>query len=201
LFIDRRVLIPRPETETVVEEALRELADTIEPVVVDLGAGSGAIALSIAAETRDAQVWAVDASEGACAVARANLAGLGGMAATRVRILQGEWYEPLPDDLRGNVDLVVSNPPYIADDEDLPREVVDWEPRDALIAGPRGTEAIEAILGQAPAWLRRPGAAVIEIAPHQAGAAQVLALQAGFDDAEVRPDLTGRDRTLIARIG
>ncbi|MEO5679343.1 MAG: peptide chain release factor N(5)-glutamine methyltransferase [Acidimicrobiales bacterium] len=207
LAIDRRVLIPRPETEQVVQHALAELTRLRlvtgkPPRVVDLGTGSGAIALSIAVEVAGAEVWATDVSEGAVVVARANLAGTGGMAATRVRLATGSWYAALPVELAGRVDLVVSNPPYLAEAElaEVEPAVADWEPTAALVAGPTGLEAIEAVVEGAPRWLRRPGALVVELAPAQAGAAVGLALAAGFDRATVRPDLTGRPRALVASI-
>lgn len=208
LALDRRVLIPRPETEQVVEHALAELtrlrlATGRAPRVVDLGTGSGAIALSIAVEVAGAEVWATDASEGALLVARANIAGTGGMAATRVRVAAGSWYDALPPELAGRVDLVISNPPYLADAElaGLDPAVADWEPHQALIAGPSGLEAIEVVVDGALRWLRRPGAVVVELAPSQAEAAAALALAAGFDRALVRPDLTGRPRALVASVG
>ncbi len=208
LSIDRRVLIPRPETEQVVEHALAELtrlrlATGRSPCVVDLGTGSGAIALSVAVEVAGAEVWATDASEGALAVARANVAGTGGMAATRIRLAAGSWYDALPPELAGRIDLVVSNPPYLAEAElgDLDPAVAEWEPTAALIAGPTGLEAIEAVVDGALRWLGRPGAVVVELAPAQADAAVALALTAGFDRAAVRPDLTGRPRALVARTG
>lgn len=208
LMVDRRVLIPRPETERVVEVALGEL-DRLraapgapeQPVVVDLGTGSGAIALSVAAERRGVEVWATDASPDAAAVARANLAGLGGYAATRVRIVEGDWWAALPAHLRGRVDLVVSNPPYISSDEmaGLDPVVAGWEPRSALESGPAGTEQAEAILVGAGEWLSPGGVAVIEIAPHQAEELQDAALSAGFATARAEPDLAGRPRALVAR--
>jgi len=208
LALDRRVLIPRPETEQVVEHALAELtrlrlATGKPPRVVDLGTGSGAIALSIAVEVAGAEVWATDASEGALLVARANIAGTGGMAATRVRVAAGSWYDALPPELAGRVDLVISNPPYLAHAElnDLDPTVLDWEPHQALFAGPSGLEAIEVVVEGALRWLRRPGAVVVELAPPQAEAAVALALDAGFDRALVRPDLTGRPRALVASTG
>jgi release factor glutamine methyltransferase len=209
LMVDRRVLIPRPETEQVVEAALAELERTAAaafdqrgPVVVDLGTGSGAIALSIAAESRRARIWATDSSPGALEVAGANLCGLGGAAATRVRIVAGSWWDALSADLEGKVQLVVSNPPYISTEEmhRLDREVTEWEPREALEAGASGLEAIEEILRTAPRWLCAEGAAVIEVAPHQAAAATAAATDAGFAGAEIRPDLSGRDRVLVARM-
>ena len=205
LALDRRVLIPRPETEQVVEHAIAELtrlrlATGKPPRVVDLGTGSGAIALSIAVEVAGAEVWATDASAGALAVARANVAGTGGMAATRVRVVAGSWFDALPSELAGRVDLVVSNPPYLAASEldDLDPAVAAWEPASALVAGPTGLEAIEAVVAGAPRWLRHPGALVVELAPHQAEAAVALASLAGFERCVVRRDLSGRARTLVA---
>ena len=159
LTIDRRVLIPRPETELIVDLALRKIAArAIErPVVVDLGTGSGAIGLSIAAEHAKAEVIATDVSSGAIAVARANIAGLG-RAGARVRIHEGSWFEAIPESHRGEIDVVVSNPPYIGEDEILPRSVIDWEPADALVAGPRGIECVEHLLVEARRWLAPGGA-------------------------------------------
>lgn len=202
LFVDRRVLIPRPETEMVVQVALNELQAMVKPshpTVVDLGTGSGAIALSIAVEVPRAKVWATEVSGPALEVARANVAGIGTLAASRVRLEQGSWFDPLPPLLRGHVQLVVSNPPYVADSEELPAEVADWEPSSALRAGPSGLEDIHRIVKEAPTWLSDPGALVVEIAPHQAADAIGLALEAGFRDVETRLDLAGRERILVAR--
>lgn len=205
LMVDRRVLIPRPETEWVVELALREaraIAASLpagEPLLVaDLGTGSGAIALSMAVEA-GAEVWATDASPDALAVARANVAGTGGPAATRVRLLEGDWYAALPEGLAGLLHVIVSNPPYVAAGEALPPEVADWEPRSALVAGPRGLEAIEAIVAGAPRWLAPAGVLVVELAPHQSEAVAAMARTAGLTDTEVHPDLAGRPRVLVAR--
>ena len=202
LVVDRRVLIPRPETEAVVDVALAELRRLAppEPLAVDLGTGSGAIALSVALEVPGARIWGTDHSDDALAVARANLSGMGSRVATRVRLANGDWFGALPGDLRGRVDLVVSNPPYVGTAEALPAEVADWEPAGALIAGPTGLEAVARILAAAPDWLRRPGAAVVEIAPHQADAAVALARRAGFDPVDVRADLAGRPRALVGRV-
>ena len=202
LYLDRRVLIPRPETEQVVEVAHDELRrlGLRAPIVVDLGTGSGAIALSVAVEVAGVHVWATDSSADALAVARANLAGLGGRVATRVRLLEGSWFDALPADLQGQVHLLVSNPPYVADGETLPPAVSDWEPPGALRAGPTGLEAIDAIVTGAPAWLARPAVLVLEIAAHQAERATALACAAGFDEVEVRADLNGRPRALVGRV-
>jgi release factor glutamine methyltransferase len=205
LFVDSRVLIPRPETEQVVEEALAELDRlvTVAPAldaapVLDLGTGSGAIALSLAAEREDTEVWAVERSPGAVAVARANLAGLGS-AGIRVRIVEGSWFEPLPVELRNRFALIVSNPPYVAPDDPLPSEVADWEPAEALIPGPTGLEAIETIVAGAVDWLAPGAALVVELAPDQGEAAVNLARGRGYGHAEIRPDLSGRPRMLVAR--
>jgi release factor glutamine methyltransferase len=205
LMVDRRVLIPRPETEQVVEAALAELDrlapdPETRPIAVDLGTGSGAIALALAAERPRVEVWATDTSADALEVAAANLAGLGGRAATRVRLARGTWWQALPDPLRGRVDLVVSNPPYISSGEmtQLDAEVAEWEPRTALEAGPTGLEAVVEILNGAPAWLRPGGAAVVEIAPHQARVVATTAEQLGFSSVRVFPDLAGKERVLVA---
>jgi len=205
LMVDRRVLIPRPETEQVVEVALAELDRLAERrgdtplVVVDLGTGSGAIGLSIAAERSRATVWATDVSGDALAVAGANLTGLG-RAATRVRLAEGSWFDALPAAMVGTVDLIISNPPYVAPSDPLPPEVADWEPMGALIPGPTGLEALLALVAGAPAWLRRPGVLVVELAPHQAEEIAGAARRAGFDDTRVEPDLAGLDRAVVARM-
>lgn len=203
LLVDKRVLIPRPETETVVDLALAELARLRQrhPTVVDLGTGSGAIALSIATEVAGVEVWATDRSPDALAVARANLAGLGS-AGRGVRLAEGPWFAALPPMLLGQVHLIVSNPPYVGEREvpDLPPEVARWEPRSALVAGPTGIEQMEAIVEEAPRWLTKPGSLVVEIAPQQAPAAVACAHRSGFTEAQVRPDLAGRLRALVARL-
>jgi release factor glutamine methyltransferase len=217
LMVDRRVLVPRPETEVVARTAIEESvrlgarrgehdpwggATTSFPVA-DLGTGSGAIALALARELPDAEVWATDVSEDALAVARANLAGVGS-AATRVRLQSGSWFDALPDALRGRLRLVVSNPPYVAEHEfpDLPADVADWEPRQALVSGPSGLEAIEAILAGARDWLDPAGGTlVVELAPHQADVAVGAATTAGFDDVGIVRDLADRERVLVARGG
>ncbi|MGH9060044.1 MAG: N5-glutamine methyltransferase family protein, partial [Acidimicrobiales bacterium] len=170
-------------------------------VVVDLGTGSGAIALALAAEEPHLEVWATDVSEEALAVARHNLAGLEARPGSLVHLVHGSWYEALPDRLAGQVSLVVSNPPYIAEGEvaGLPAEVSAWEPARALVSGSTGLECVEAVVAGAASWLARPGAVVVELAPHQAGPAAELARRAGFTEVEVRPDLAGRPRSLVAR--
>lgn len=202
LFVDPRVLIPRPETETVVEYALAELDRHVDDAgatrVVDLGTGSGAIALALAYERPTVDVWATDLSVGALEVARANLAGLG-RAGTRVQLSAGSWFEALAPALQGQFAVVVSNPPYIADAELLPPEVDDWEPRSALRSGPSGTEAYDLIIEEAWPWIAAGGSLVLELAPHQADYVMGLARGRGYVDVAVHPDLAGRDRVLVAR--
>jgi release factor glutamine methyltransferase len=199
LLVDRRVLIPRPETELVAEVAIDELRRLGGRTAVDLGTGSGAIALSIAVEAPGTQVWAVDRSADALVVASANLAGAG-RAARRVQLAEGDWYDGLPPALRGGVDVIVSNPPYVATGHHLPSEVADWEPLGALLAGPDGLDALRTVVAGAPAWLARPGALVVECAPDQATTVAGLALAAGFDEADVRHDYTARPRIVRCRI-
>jgi release factor glutamine methyltransferase len=206
LLVDRRVLIPRPETEQVVEAALAELDRVLlgrpaghRPVVADVGTGTGAIALSLAVERPAvAEVWATDRSADAAAVARANLAGLG-RDGTRVRVAEGSWFAALPDDLRGALDLIVSNPPYVAEDERLDASVADWEPVAALVAGPTGLEAYRVLVAGAAEWLAPGGALVVEIGATQGPAVSALATEAGLVDVRIEPDLAGLDRTVVAR--
>jgi len=216
LMVDPRVLIPRPETEQVVEIALEEaerrgmrraprrhlsIVD-VEPTsaVADLGTGSGAIALALDAELPDVVVWATDISADALAVARANVAGA---AATRVRIAEGQWFDALPESLRGRLELIVSNPPYVAESEvlDLPDEVSGYEPHGALVSGPTGAEALEHLLGHAREWLVADGVLVCELAPRHAVEMVERARELGYADAFVRKDLAGRPRVLVARAG
>jgi len=207
LLVDRRVLIPRPETELVVEFALAEIARLVARhehtydrrlAVADLGTGSGAIALALASECPVVDVWATDLSEPALAVARANLAGIG-RAATRVQVRHGSGLEALPAELAGQLGVVVANPPYVGDGEDLPAEVEQWEPVTALRSGPDGLDDARVLLAEAPRWLRPDGVLVLELGAGHLHEAAALAHSAGFVSVEVRPDLTGRDRCLLAR--
>jgi release factor glutamine methyltransferase len=228
LRVDRRVLIPRPETEQVVGVALdeaRRLRATRPGsalVVVDVGTGSGAIALALAAElggTDLEEIWATDTSAAALEVAATNLAACRDAAVARddrcvkgrsgfppVELTKGSWLAPLPDHLRGRVDLVVSNPPYVTDEEwaSLAPEV-RAEPRLALVAGPGrngdpGLADVERVLEESLLWLHRLGAVVVELAPHQAPAAERRARQLGYDQVRIEPDLAERPRALVARL-
>ena len=183
LQIDRRVLDPRPETETLVEWALTCLADTLEPRIADLGTGSGAIALALKHSLPSAQVTAVDASADAIAVATANAQSLGLEIATYV----GNWCAPLTDQ---SFDLIVSNPPYVADG-DAHLAQLPHEPISALVAGKDGLDDLRQIVTQAAEHLK-PGAwLLLEHGFDQAQAVQDILANQGFLSVQSRPDLAG----------
>jgi release factor glutamine methyltransferase len=195
LVVDRRVLIPRPETELLVEVAL-ELGPRR---VLDVGTGSGAIALAIADELPRARVDATDPSASAIKVARANIQRLG--LGERVRC--GEGTLPAGDDADGPLiyDLVVANLPYVSEVEweGLAPEIRDHEPREALVSGPTGLEAIRELLQgleQLPKW---PGAIALEVGEGQAHAVTELVAEAGFEAVEARTDLAGIERVVVGR--
>lgn len=204
LMVDPRVLIPRPETEVVTGVGLTELARQAQAglrlLAADLGTGSGAIGLSLVAERADVDVVLTDASPQALEVARANLAGLG-RAATRVTIAEpAPWFDALPPELHGRLHLVVSNPPYVADDDELDPAVRQWEPASALFGGgPSGSAELEELIDGAVAWLVPQGALVLELAPMQADTMCARAEAAGYIEVRVESDLAGRPRALVAR--
>jgi len=202
LMVDRRVLIPRPETEVVAGRALelaRSFADRRR--VVDLGTGSGAIGLSLAAELpiMGTEVWLTDYSTDAVDVARANAIGLG-RAAANVRVCHGSWFDALPVDVRGEIDVVVSNPPYIADgDPEVAESVLEYEPHTALFAGDDGLDDVRTIARDAREWLRSGGWLVMEIGYLQGDAVKALLEGFGYADVTIANDLTGRPRIAEAR--
>jgi release factor glutamine methyltransferase len=201
LAIDRRVLIPRPETEVVAGVAIELARARPAPVVVaDLGTGSGAIGLALADElpVEGVTVWLTDSSPDAIDIARANLAGIGRRAAN-VRIAKGQWFDALP---AGTVlDVAVANPPYVADGTPhVDEAVLAWEPHHALFAGPDGLREIRALIDAAPRHVRPDGWLVLEIGATQGPAVERLLLDADYADVSIRPDLTGRDRVATARI-
>jgi release factor glutamine methyltransferase len=200
LKVDRRVLVPRPETELVVDVVLELVADRSSRTIADLGTGSGAIGLALASELPLAgtQVWCTDISASALEVARANCAGLG-RAGANVRIEQGDWFGALPADMLGELDVVVSNPPYVgSEDPDIDASVLVWEPLLALIAGTDGLDHIAAIIAGARHWLRPDGTLVIEIG-HRQGAAVTALGEASGASVKVLQDLAGRDRIAVLR--
>lgn len=187
LAVDGRVLVPRPETEVVVERCLALVSDLGEPRVLDVGTGSGAIALSIADEHPGSRVTGVDRSTGALDVARANAASTG----IDVELREWDLFHGLPP---GPWDLVVSNPPYVRPDEieRLEPEVRDWEPRAALV----GEGATESIVRASPDVLRPGGALVLEVAEGAAGRVSALLEGLGFGAVRVTADLAGRERVV-----
>lgn len=196
LKVDPRVLIPRPETERLVQEVLDWAAGRQGLDALDLGTGSGAIALALATEGPFARVVATDLREDTLAAARANHEAVAPSAPVQFRA--GDLFAPV----RGEAfDVVVSNPPYIGEEERpaLDAEVVDWEPRAALFAGVGGLDVIRPLVAQAPGHLRPGGLLALEIGAEQGAAVARLMEETGaFTPARVRPDLAGRDRFVLA---
>jgi release factor glutamine methyltransferase len=187
------VFVPRPETEVVVDVALSAIEGRDVPVVVDVGTGTGAIALSIALEHPGARVVATDVSAEAVALAREHADRLG----LAVEVRAGDLLEPVAHELAGAVDLVVSNPPYVApsDVDALPPDV-RADPARALVGG---VGVYERLLAQAAACLRPGGAVVVEVGDGQARSIVTAMREAGFAGVRVRHDLTGRDRVVEGR--
>jgi len=201
LYVDPRVLIPRPETELLVELALEERPRRL----LDVGTGSGAIALAVASELPECEVVATDASAAALAVAQANAERLG--LADRVELVEGT----LPQGAAG-FDLIVANLPYVSEAEwpSLQPEVTEWEPREALLAGPDGLDAYRALLrsDRVAFLLRIPKqkgnsssrCLAVEVGAAQAEAVAALMREAGFGEIEVREDLAGIERVVVGRV-
>ncbi|HEY2850316.1 MAG TPA: peptide chain release factor N(5)-glutamine methyltransferase, partial [Gemmatimonadaceae bacterium] len=197
LRVDPRVLIPRPETEMLVELVLGLAAKG--GTVADIGTGSGAIALALAGEGKFDRVIATDVSEDALDVARANVAAIPAERGALVEFRRGNLLEPLAGE---TVRAVVSNPPYIsrAEEGDLPPGVRDWEPSLALFSDEDGMAAIRAIVRGAAAVLEPGGLLALEVDSRRAGLARESAeTDPRLRDVEIRTDLTGRERFLVAR--
>ena len=191
LAVDRRALIPRPETEILVDRALALLDGHDGPRVLDVGTGSGAIALAVADEHPGADVTGMDASEDALALAAVNVERTG----LPVALVRGDLFAGLPP---GPWDLVASNPPYV-DEADVPRlqpEVRDWEPREALTAD----GAVEAVARGAVAVLGSGSGLVLEVGEGQARATAELLDSLGLVDVRVTADLAGIDRVVEGRV-
>ncbi len=201
-FVSPDVLVPRPETELLIEIALElagELNGKVPLRILDLGTGSAAIAVSLARELGDAEIWVTDISSGALSIARANAARHG--VEERIRFLQGDIFEPARDH-RDFFDMVVSNPPYVRRGEiqDLPPEVRDWEPRQALDGGEDGMDFIRQIVQRGHLYLVGGGFVALEIGADLGGeVAQLFASAGCYCKASVHRDLAGRDRVIVAR--
>ena len=192
LKVDRRALIPRPETETVVERCLALLRDRQRPLVLDVGVGSGAIALALADEHSGAEVVAIDKEPEALALAGENLRAIG--LGARVRLLECDLAHGIPG---GPYDLVVSNPPYVAEEEfgGLQPEIREWEPRAALVG-----EGLHEALAEATLDVLKPGAwIVLEVGDGQAERVAASLRDCGYAGVRISRDLTGRDRVVEGR--
>jgi release factor glutamine methyltransferase len=192
LKVDDRALIPRPETEMLWELAMGLIGDVASPIIVDLCTGSGNLALALKHSTPGAEVVAIDAMADAIALATANGVDLG----LDVAFVQGDLFGALDSALRGRIDLIVSNPPYVSDREfaELPIEITQYEPSTALVAGSDGLEILRRIAAEATRWLRPGGQIACEIGETQGDAVRDLF---AVYCPEIREDLTGRDRFVI----
>ncbi len=194
--VDPRVMIPRPETELLVERVLRELPPERPCRLLDLCTGSGCIAITIAAERACASVWATDLSAGACEVARLNAESL--QVGSRVTVLEGNLFGPLPGET--TFDLIVSNPPYVrsAEIEQLSPEV-RREPRRALDGGLDGLAFLGPIIAEAPRWMKPEGLLAMEIGECQGDPVLSLLRGGGYIDAQIEKDLARQERFALGR--
>ena len=199
--VDPSVLIPRPETETLVEVVMDHLKSTAKPRVIDLGTGSGAIAVSLARNLADSFVYATDVSSDALKVAEANARRHN--VETQIEFACGDLFEPLRDlSIGGTIDCVVSNPPYVGSSEfdRLPKEIREFEPIVALETDEEGTLFHRKIVEKSLDFLKEGGILALEVGLGQAAkVADLIRNQVGFDRAEIKKDLGGIDRIVVAR--
>lgn len=195
LLLRSGVFVPRPETELLVELALELLP--AGALVVEPCTGSGAVACAIAVERPDTRVIATDVADAAVTLAADNAARLG----ADVDVRRGDLVAPVPDVHRGRVDLLICNPPYLADAEvaHLPQEVADWDPAAALVAGSTGHEVSDRLIALAATWLRPGGWLLLELDERRVGQVADRASAAGLTDVDAIGDLTGRARFVRAR--
>ncbi|MDQ3537556.1 MAG: peptide chain release factor N(5)-glutamine methyltransferase [Actinomycetota bacterium] len=198
LLVRPDVFIPRPETEVLAGLAIAALP-LAGGVVVEPCTGTGAVACAVASEASPRTVVATDTSAAAVRLARDNAARAG----VDVDVRRGDLLDPVPAGLRGTVDVLVGNPPYLAAGEldGLEPEVVDWDPYDALVAGPTGHEVSDRLIRQAPRWLADGGWLLLEVDPFRADVTVQRMRAAGLADAGVHNDLTGTGRIVAARSG
>jgi release factor glutamine methyltransferase len=197
MMVDRRVLIPRPETELLVETALNEMKDAANPVIFDVCTGSGCVAIALAKKRPGSEVWALDASADALEVAGAN-AKLHGLEKL-IRFSQGDLLSAMTVSLRA--DAIVSNPPYVADGDmaRLPKEVGKFEPAQALNGGVDGLEVYRRLIAQASSFLKPTGFVALELGAGQRTAVERLLEPVGLRVTQVVKDLQGHDRVMVAR--
>ncbi|WP_268891487.1 peptide chain release factor N(5)-glutamine methyltransferase [Croceibacterium soli] len=194
--VTRDVLIPRADSETTVAAAIE--ACPAGGRILDCGTGSGALLLTLLAELPQASGVGIDRSPAALAVAADNAGRLGLSGRAELRL--GDWHRPDWRDALGTFACVIANPPYVEDDAELALSVSEYEPAEALFAGPDGLDDYQVLIPQLPALLAPGGCAVLEIGATQAGPVREIAAGAGFL-ADVRRDLGGRDRAVILRLG
>ena len=194
LAVTADTLIPRPDSELLVELALQKIPSDAGFDVVDLGTGTGAIALALARERAQARITGIERDAASLKVAERNAARLG---LDRVRLLRGDWFSPVRDE---RFDLVVGNPPYIAEaDPHLLQGDLRFEPRQALASGPDGLDAIRLIVAAAPARMRAGAWLLLEHGYEQGGCVRELLQQAGLESVQTFQDLGSRDRVSGAR--
>ena len=206
VLVDQRVLIPRPETELLVDVGLTIATERLKHVerplnIVDLGTGSGVIGLSMAHELPlgKTNVWLTDQSSDALDVARGNLVGVG-QKGGGVRLALGNWWNALDTSLKGSIDIALCNPPYIAyNDDEVATDVHKWEPHSALYAGDNGLADIREVISGAQTWLANNGWLALEIGYRQGDEVRALFEKAGLVNIDIRLDLAGRDRIALAQ--
>lgn len=189
------VFIPRPETEVLAGEAVERVPDG--GIVVEPCTGTGAVACAVALEARAARVIATDHSPAAVELARLNAGRVG----VDVEVIRSDLLADVPHDVRGQVDVLVSNPPYLTpgDMDGREPEVARWDPHDALVAGVTGHEVTDRLIDAAGTWLRPGGWLLLEVDSSRAAETAVRATRAGLHDTGVVSDLTGADRVVVAR--
>lgn len=195
LEVTTATLIPRPDTELIVQLALECIAQQVAPKILDLGTGSGAIALALAKERPDADILALDKSEAALEVAQRNQAKLG---FTNVKLLNSDWFNVLAEN--NSFDLIVSNPPYIAEtDPHLSQGDVRFEPRSALSSGVQGLDDLSYLIQTAPTYLALNGWLLLEHGYNQGLAVTTLLKATGYTEVTCYQDLAGNDRVSLGR--
>lgn len=193
LIVNEHVLIPRPETELLVELTLKEISKSKAPRILDLGTGSGAIAISFAKEREDAKIVATDISSQALNIAKQNAK----QHRTEITFIQSSWYENLDNKM---FDAIICNPPYIAeDDPNLERYVYQHEPNKALISDKNGLQDLETVITGAKQHLRSAGYLAVEHGFQQADKVQKLFKQFGFSSIQTHKDLAGLERVTTGR--